>query len=94
LWLKCWDKLCIFQNDISKLNKKVFEAEKGVAYLLRIKIKNNTLTNIKVNEKAVWVDNNGIELSVEGADASSIYLGENVRRVNSVRLKDLLDNEN
>jgi hypothetical protein len=46
-----------------------------------------------VIEKAVWINNNGVDLSVEGADGSSVYLGENVRKVNSVRLKELLDSE-
>jgi len=68
---------------------KAFEAERGIADLL----KNNGLTNIEVIEKAVWIDNNGVELSVEGADGSSVYLGENMQKVKSVRLKELLDSE-
>jgi FkbM family methyltransferase len=79
----------IYPNSIIK----AFEAEKGIAELLKTNITNNGLTNIEVIEKAVWIDNNGVNLSVEGADASSVYLGENVRKVNSVRLKDLLDSE-
>ena len=80
----------IYPNSIIK----AFEAEQGIADLLKTNIKNNGLTNIEVNEKAVWVDNNGVDLGVEGADGSSVYLGENVRKVNSIRLKDLLDDEN
>jgi len=80
----------IYPNSIIK----AFEPEKGIADFLKTNIKNNSLTNIEVNEKAVWIDNNGVELGVEGADASSVYLGENIRKVDSVRLKDLLANEN
>lgn len=72
---------------------KAFEAEQGIADILKTNIKNNGLTNIEVIERAVWVDNNGVDLSVEGADGSFVYLGENVRKVNSVRLKELLDSE-
>jgi len=72
---------------------KAFEAEQGIAELLKTNIKNNRLTNIEVIEKAVWIDNKGVNLSVEGADSSSVYLVENVRKVDSVRLKDLLDSE-
>jgi FkbM family methyltransferase len=72
---------------------KAFEAEQGIADLLKTNIKNNGLTKTEVVEKAVWIDNNGVNLSVEGADGSSVYLGENVKRVNSVRLKEMLDSE-
>ena len=48
----------IYPNSIIK----TFEAEQRIADLLTTNIKNNGLTNIEVNEKAVWVDNNGVEL--------------------------------
>lgn len=72
---------------------KAFEAEQGIAGILKTNIKNNGLTNIDVIGKAIWIDNNGVDLSVEGADGSSVYLGENVKRVNSVRLKEMLNSE-
>lgn len=61
-------------------------------YLLR-NIKNNSLENIEVIEKAVWTTNNGIELGLEDADGSSIHLEKNKTKVKSVRLKDFLDKE-
>jgi len=79
----------IYPNSIIK----AFEAEQEIANLLKTNIKNNGLTNIEVIEKAIWVNNNDVELSVEGADGSSVYLGENVQKVTSVRLKELLDSE-
>lgn len=72
---------------------KAFEPEKGIAEILKSNINNNRLTGIEVIEKAVWVDTDGVNLSVEGADGSSVYLGENVQKVNSVRLKEMLDSE-
>lgn len=61
-------------------------------YLLR-NIKNNSLENIEVIEKAVWINNDEIELGLEDADGSSIHLEKNKTKVKSVRLKDYLENE-
>jgi FkbM family methyltransferase len=61
-------------------------------YLLR-NIKNNSLENIEVIEKAVWITNSGIELGLDNADASSIHLEKNKTKVKSVRLKDYLEKE-
>jgi FkbM family methyltransferase len=65
---------------------------KITSYLLR-NIKNNSLENIEVIEKAVWTTNNGIELGLEDADGSSIHLEKNKTKVKSVRLKDYLEKE-
>ena len=61
-------------------------------YLLR-NIKNNSLENIEVIEKAVWITNDEIELGLEDADGSSIHLEKNKTKVKSVRLKDYLEKE-
>ena len=37
-------------------------------------LKNNSLENIEVINKAVWINNNGIDLGIDDADASSIHL--------------------
>lgn len=70
-----------------------FEPNPRIAEYLRSNIKNNLLENIEVIEKAVWIHNDGIELGLESADASSIHLERNKIKVGSVRLKDLLDNK-
>jgi FkbM family methyltransferase len=61
-------------------------------YLLR-NIKNNSLENIEVIEKAVWTTNAEIELGLEDADGSSIHLEKNKTKVKSIRLKDYLEKE-
>jgi FkbM family methyltransferase len=61
-------------------------------YLIR-NIKNNSLENIEVIERAVWIDKDGIELGMEDADGSSIHLEKNKTKVKSVRLKDYLEKE-
>jgi FkbM family methyltransferase len=65
---------------------------KIVEYLKR-NIKDNFLENIEVIEKAVWINNDGIELGLDNADASSIHLEKNKTKVKSVRLKDYLEKE-
>ena len=58
-------------------------------YLLR-NIKNNSLENIELINKAVWTNNDGLDLGLDDADASSIHLEKNKTKVESVRLKDYL----
>ena len=72
---------------------KAFEADPRITEILKSNIKNNGLTNIEVINKAVWINNDGVELSIEGADGASVCMEGNLQKVNSVRLKDLLDSE-
>jgi len=70
-----------------------FEPNVNVAeYLLR-NIKNNSLRKTEIINKAVWIHNKGIDLGMDDADASSIHLNTNKTKVDSVRLKDLLEQE-
>jgi len=70
-----------------------FEPNPKIVDILKTNIKNNSLSDIEVINKAVWTDNKGIDLGIEDADASSIFLKKNIMKVDSVKLKDLLDNE-
>jgi len=70
-----------------------FEPNPIIAEYLKKNISNNSLKDVEVIDKAVWTDDKGIELGMEDADASSIYLEANKTKVESVRLKDLLDKE-
>jgi FkbM family methyltransferase len=70
-----------------------FEANPSLIEYLKKNISNNSLRDIQVVDKAVWVDNNGLELGLENADGSSIYLNKNKSRVESIRLKDYLMQE-
>ena len=54
----------------------------------------NNVKNIEVIDKAVWINNDSIEISLEGADGASIYSKSNVSKVSSVRLKELIEKEN
>ncbi len=70
-----------------------FEPNPVVVSFLKANIKNNSLDNIEVINKAVWIDEKGVDLGMEDADASSIYLGKNRMKVDSIRLKDYLEKE-
>jgi FkbM family methyltransferase len=71
-----------------------FEANPKIAGILKENIKNNNFNDIEVIDKAVWINNEGIEIGIEHADASSIYKNDNKVKVNSVRLKDFLQKYN
>jgi FkbM family methyltransferase len=70
-----------------------FEPNPNIVEYLKRNIKNNSLENIEVIEKAVWISNDGIELGLDNADASSIHIEKNKAKVGTVRLKDLLAKE-
>jgi len=72
---------------------KAFEPDPIIANYLKSNIQNNNLNNIEVIDKAVWVNDIGVELNIEGADGSSIYTEGEKQKVDSVRLKELLDSE-
>jgi FkbM family methyltransferase len=70
-----------------------FEPNPNIASYLQTNIRNNFLDNIEVINKAVWIDANGVDLGLENADDSSIYLEKNKKKVGSIRLKDFLEKE-
>ncbi|MCK5605254.1 FkbM family methyltransferase, partial [Candidatus Pacearchaeota archaeon] len=71
-----------------------FEADPEIAEICEANLNRNKISDIQVVPKAVWIDNNGVEFSMTGADQGSIY-GNNRHksRVASVRLKDYLEKE-
>ncbi len=70
-----------------------FEPNLKVVDYLENNIRNNSLQNIDVVSKAIWVNNDGLELGIEDADGSSIHLNKNKTKVGSVSLKDYLEKE-
>lgn len=85
---------CAFFKHIYTQSRIVaFEPNPKIAEYLKTNIKNNSLKNIEVINKAVWTNDNGIDLGIDNADASSIHLLKNRKKVESVRLKDYLVKE-
>lgn len=83
-----------FNKNYPKSKIKAFEADPNIAKILKENLEKNNCADIEVINKAIWINNDGIELSLEGADGASIYSKVNVTKVPSVRLKDLIENEN
>ncbi len=72
---------------------KAFEADSAIAQILKSNIKQNSVENVEVIPKAVWINNDGIEFGAEGADSGSIYSLTNKIKVESIRLKEFLEKE-
>ena len=72
---------------------KAFEADPGISALLASNLTANNINDVEVINKAVWINDTGVDLNVEGADGSSIYTDGNKVSVESIRLKVLLDSE-
>lgn len=72
---------------------KAFEADKSVAEILSKNLTTNGVMDVAIIPKAVWIHNNGVEFYTDKADAGSIYGKENKILADSVRLKDLVEQE-
>jgi FkbM family methyltransferase len=70
-----------------------FEPNPNIASYLTKNINCISLEDIEVITKAVWTNNNGVNLGMDEADASSIHLEKNKTKVESARLKDYLEKE-
>jgi len=72
---------------------KALEADAKIASILKTNLQTNYLDDVEVIAKAVWKDNQGIEIALEGADGASIFGNTNKQKIPSIRLKDLLAQE-
>jgi len=70
-----------------------FEADPAIVKILRTNLETNNVNNVEVIDKAVWINDEDISLSIEGADGATVYSNINSIKVKSVRLKNLLENE-
>ena len=68
-----------------------FEANHKIAKTLKENLTANNLNNIEVIEKAVWINEDGVQMGMEDADASSIYVKSDAVKVESIRLKDFIE---
>jgi FkbM family methyltransferase len=70
-----------------------FEADPQIAAILRNNLHTNGLQQVEIIDKAVWVNDAGIEISQEGADGASVYGKANKIRIPSMRLRNYLQRE-
>lgn len=83
-----------FKTIFPKARIKAFEADPKICKYLKENIKRNNINNVEIVNKAIWIDNDGVEFNSEGADGGSIYGSLNKKiKVKSIKLQDLLKNE-
>jgi FkbM family methyltransferase len=72
---------------------RAFEADPQIAQLLEKNLQANGITDVSVVSKAVWIDKQGIEIGLEGADGASVFSQGKKIRIPSVRLSQELQTE-
>ena len=73
-------------------NITAFEADSSITKIFKTNLKKNSIKNINIIDAAVWINDRGIQFSVEGADGGSMHGADNIKNVRSVRLLDYIDN--
>lgn len=72
---------------------RAFEADPDIAALLLKNLENNNISGVTVVSKAVWINDQGIEIGLEGADGASVFSQGKKVRLPSVRLSQQLQTE-
>ena len=72
---------------------KAFEADPDIARILKENLQKNNIKNVEVLNQAVWINDDSIEMSFDGLDGASIINKNNLTKVPSIRLKDLIEKE-
>ncbi|MCX6150418.1 MAG: FkbM family methyltransferase [Ignavibacteriales bacterium] len=85
---------CLYFKQLFPLAKiKAFEADPKITQLLLQNLNQNHINDVEVIAKAVWINDAGIEFSSEGADGSSVYSTGKKIKIESIKLKDILQSE-
>jgi FkbM family methyltransferase len=84
-----------FKRLYPKSKIKAFEADPIIKEYLQNNLSKNNINDVEIINSAVWVDFNGVEFFIEGADGGSVYGNGNANkvRVPSIRLKDFIEKE-
>lgn len=82
-----------FKHKYPKATIRAFEVDPKIAEILQKNLQNNGIQDIEIIAKAVWVNSNGIEIKLEGADNASIFAAGEKVKIDSVRLADELAKE-
>ena len=72
---------------------KAFEADPDIARILKENLQKNKIKNVEVLNETVWINDDSIEMSFDGLDGASIINKNNLTKVPSIRLKDLIEKE-
>lgn len=71
-----------------------FEPDQMIFNILKKNVKQNNCKNVKLYQKAIWVDNKGVEFNLEGGFSGRIPKSKeenNIVKVESQSLKDLIN---
>jgi FkbM family methyltransferase len=83
---------CAYFKELFPESKVVaFEADPTIAKVLANNIKINDIRGVEIVEKAVWVDDNGVDFSSDGADGGAIHGPGKSIKVPSVRLRQRIE---
>ena len=80
-----------FKKKFPNSKIKAFEADPMIADILKSNLFKNKINDVEFINKAVWIDDKGVDFSCEGADGGSIFAKNDKIKINSVRLKDFLE---
>ncbi|MBI3582503.1 MAG: FkbM family methyltransferase [Nitrospinae bacterium] len=72
---------------------KAFEADPQVVKILESNLSRSGYGDIEVINKAVWINNNGIEFSPDRSDGGSIYGKNGKIKVETLRLREWIEKE-
>ncbi len=70
-----------------------FEADPQIAAVLEKNLTDNNIHDIKIINKAVWINNEGVEFNSDGRDGGSIFGQGNKFKIDSVNLKEYISAE-
>jgi FkbM family methyltransferase len=86
--------LIYFKKKFPSAKITAFEPDPEVYKCLQQNMKQNNIDEITLLEKAAWINNDGIEFGREGADGGSVFHDGEKIKVQTTRLKELLEKEN
>jgi FkbM family methyltransferase len=82
-----------FKKKYPNATIKAFEADAKIAEILTHNLQKNQIKDVEIISQAVWTSNEGIAISLEGADGASVFGTGAKTLIPSVRLRDLLAKE-
>ncbi|AQG80757.1 FkbM family methyltransferase [Spirosoma montaniterrae] len=82
--------LAYFRQTYPQARIVAFEADPAIGAVLTRNLQANGITGVEVINKAVWINDDGLDFGTGEADAASMFSEAGRRRVPSVRLRDVL----
>ncbi|TNE54340.1 MAG: FkbM family methyltransferase [Bacteroidetes bacterium] len=81
-----------FKSIYPQAQIKAYEPDPAIFNYLQNNLEKNQITDVELHRKAVWIDENGVEFGSEGADGGSVFFNGNRQKLESISLKQVLEN--